>query len=228
MGGRVAPLRIGTRAASTGARTAVVGPGGLPRYRPGMLRVTGGTWRGRRLVTPKGDDTRPSMDQHRLNLMNVLGQDMTGDRVLDLFAGSGAFAIECLSRGASRAVLVENDRAALDSIHTNLAACGAAPGATEVVACDCYALPRLDGPYDLVFVSPPYPHFREERERLDALIGTFADPAMLADGGFAIVQSDAGDWSGQPPAGLAVAGRRKWGRTEFTLLRRADAATPAE
>jgi 16S rRNA (guanine966-N2)-methyltransferase len=185
-----------------------------------VIRVTGGKWRGRRLVTPEGEATRPSMDQHRANLMNVLGQDLTGERVLDLFAGSGAFAIECLSRGAARAVLVEQGRDALRAIRKNLAACAPAPGTAEVLDADCYALPRLAGPFDLVFVAPPYPHFRDDRARLDALVASFADPSRLADDGLVIVQSDAGDYDAPPPPGLAVDARKRWGRTEFTLLRR--------
>jgi 16S rRNA (guanine(966)-N(2))-methyltransferase RsmD len=191
-----------------------------------MLRITGGAWRGRRLATPPGDATRPSMDMHRQSLFNILGQDLSGERVLDLFAGSGAFALESLSRGAARAVMVERGRAGLDAIRRNLREIAPPPGAAELVDADCYALPPLGGPFDLVFIAPPYPHFREERMRLDRLVASLAaGPApLLAERGLAIVQSDAGDFPGEGVPGLEVADRRRWGRTEFTFLRRTPAA----
>ena len=162
------------------------------------------------------------MDAHRQSLFNVLGQDLSGDRVLDLFAGSGAFAFECLSRGAARAVLVERAPAALDAIRANVAALRPEAGRCELIAADAYALPAheaLDGPFDVVFVAPPYPHFRAERARLAALLSSLS--GLLAEDGVAIVQSDAGDFGGDPPPGLAETGRKRWGRTEFTFLGRA-------
>lgn len=188
-----------------------------------MLRITGGSWRGRKILTPEGEATRPSMDAHRLNLMNVIGQDLSGDRVLDLFAGSGAFSFECLSRGAASAVLVELAKPALTVIRKNLATVAPKPGTAELVAADCYALPQLRSPFDIVFIAPPYPHFHEQRANLDRLVASLADPArpLLADDGIAIVQSNEGDFAGTGFAGLAVEGQRRWGRTDFTLLRRA-------
>ena len=189
-----------------------------------MLRITGGAWRGRKLLTLDGDATRPSMDAHRASLFNVLGQDLSGERVLDLFAGSGAFALECLSRGAARAVLVETSPGALAVIRKNVAAATSVGGAdrAEVVPGDCYALPPLRGPFDLIFVAPPYPHFRTDRERVTALVASLAaGPApLLAEDGLAIVQSDTGDFDPAGIPGVAPAGSRRWGRTDFTFLRR--------
>src|SRR5437763_15595460 len=84
------------------------------------IRIIGGTWGGRRIETPPGDATRPATDAYRGRLLNILGPDMTGETVLDLFAGSGAFGLECLSRGARRAVLVEKARAAVETIRKNV------------------------------------------------------------------------------------------------------------
>ncbi|MCE9637824.1 MAG: RsmD family RNA methyltransferase [Planctomycetes bacterium] len=192
-----------------------------------MLRITGGSWRGRNVLTPEGEATRPSMDAHRLNLMNVIGQDLTGDRVLDLFAGSGAFAFECLSRGAASATLVELAKPALTAIRKNLAAIAPKPGTVELVAADCYALPGLRAPFDIVFIAPPYPHFAEQRANLDRLVQSLAGPGkpLLAADGIAIVQSNDGDFAGTGFPGLAVESQRRWGRTAFTLLRR-DASVP--
>jgi 16S rRNA (guanine966-N2)-methyltransferase len=158
------------------------------------------------------------MDAHRLSLFNVLGQDFAGERVLDLFAGSGAFALESLSRGAARAVLVERAPEALAAIEANVCSLRPEAARCEVIAADAYALPALGGPFDVVFVAPPYPHFRTERVRLAALLASL--PGLLDTEGIVVVQSDAGDFAGDPPPGLAASGRRRWGRTEFTFLRR--------
>ncbi len=83
------------------------------------MRIISGQWRGRPLVAPKGELTRPTADRTRETLFSMLVSrigSFEGLRVADLYAGSGALAFEALSRGAARAVLIENDRAALNAI----------------------------------------------------------------------------------------------------------------
>ena len=198
-----------------------------------MLRVTGGTWRGRNLVTPPGDETRPAMDFHRANVFNILGQDLTGQRVLDLFAGSGAYGIESLSRGAASVVFVELGSPALAAIRKNVTGLALAPGVAEIVAADCYDPKTLDtGPlalrgdgFDIVFIAPPYPHFRDDRPQVDRLIASLAGAgALLAPDGIAVVQSDAGDFVMPDAPGLAETKRRRYGRTEFTFVERVSSA----
>jgi 16S rRNA (guanine966-N2)-methyltransferase len=117
------------------------------------MRVVAGEYRGRRLQAPRGTSVRPTSDRVREALFSILG-DIEGLRVLDLFAGSGALAIEALSRGAASATLVENDRAALDAIRANLAPLEGANA--EIVRADALAwLGGRRGPFDLVFADPP-------------------------------------------------------------------------
>ena len=124
------------------------------------MRVIGGHDRGRRLRAPRGLATRPTADRVRVTLFDVLGPTVAGARVLDLFAGTGAVGIEALSRGAARVVLVERDQAALRALRANLAALGAPRAAARVLAGDVLrVLPELgaqEGPFDLVFIDPPY------------------------------------------------------------------------
>lgn len=120
------------------------------------MRVIAGTAGGRRLVTPKGDRTRPTADRVREALFSSLQPRLQGARVLDLFAGSGALAIEALSRGAAQATLVESARAALAAIRTNLDTAGVADRAQVVAAELPGALDRCEGPYDVVVLDPPY------------------------------------------------------------------------
>jgi 16S rRNA (guanine966-N2)-methyltransferase len=121
------------------------------------VRVVAGRFGGRSLVAPRGRATRPTSDRVREALFSILGEAVVDARVLDLFAGSGALAIEALSRGASDAVLVDSAAAAVDAIRRNLSAVGVD---AEVRRQD--ALRYLEGArrdarqYDLVFLDPPY------------------------------------------------------------------------
>ena len=120
------------------------------------MRIVAGEWRGRRLVAPPGRTTRPTSDRVREALFSILGP-LDGERVLDLYAGSGALGLEALSRGAGEATLVERDRAALKALRANVEALGAH---AHVIAGDVASFldsaATAGGHYDLVFLDPPY------------------------------------------------------------------------
>jgi 16S rRNA (guanine966-N2)-methyltransferase len=119
------------------------------------VRVVAGIARGRRLVAPKGDTTRPTSDFVREAVFNSLAShvDLAGATVLDLFAGTGALGIEALSRGAAHATFVESDRAALAALRANLESTTFSSRAT-VIAGDAT---RVDLPaVDVAFADPPY------------------------------------------------------------------------
>lgn len=172
---------------------------------------------GRMFETPEGDATRPSMDAHRLSVMNRLGQDLSGERVLDLFAGSGAFAFECLSRGAASAVLNELAKDAAALVRRNAKTLGCADRAF-VVQGDAYGPPAdvvRRAPFDIVFFAPPYSHFKERAADVARCLGALRP--LLADGAVVIVQSDLGDFPSIPD-GYGEEARRAMGRTEFVFL----------
>lgn len=118
------------------------------------MRVITGKYKGRALVAPK-NCARPTLDRTKETLFNILNGDIPDSVVLDLFGGSGQLALECLSRGAERAVLCDNSRDAAQAIKTNFAKVGLTP---ELFVCDYSAcLSALVGSrFDLVFVDPPY------------------------------------------------------------------------
>ena len=121
------------------------------------MRIIAGLYRGRPLVAPKGDTTRPTADRAREALFSMLTSRLgsfDGLRVLDLFAGSGALGLEALSRGAAVCTFVEQDSAALDSLRTNIAKLGAS--GAEVRAQSVMALGPAPAPYDLILIDPPY------------------------------------------------------------------------
>lgn len=122
------------------------------------MKVIAGAWRGRKLVAPKGDATRPTADRTRETLFNMLASRLgsfAGLSVADLFAGSGALGIEALSRGAASCLFVEHEPAALEAIRANIAALDARTR-SEVRRGSVMELSPAKTPHDLILLDPPY------------------------------------------------------------------------
>lgn len=120
------------------------------------MRIIAGTWRGRPLVAPKGDATRPTADRTREALFSMLTSrvgSFEGLAVADLFAGSGALGLEALSRGAASCLFVEQDRAALDALRSNADKLGIRP---DIRAGSVLSLGPAAKPLDLILMDPPY------------------------------------------------------------------------
>ncbi|MCC6649249.1 MAG: 16S rRNA (guanine(966)-N(2))-methyltransferase RsmD [Polyangiaceae bacterium] len=178
------------------------------------MRIIGGRLGGRRLEAPRGEGTRPTSDKVREALFSVLG-DVAGLRVLDLYAGTGALALEALSRGAAAAVCVESGRLALAALRGNARALAltpvVVPRPVERAAGDV----AVHGPFDLAFVDPPY-----------ALVdsGALAEAlarytTALAEGALVVVEHAAR--SAAPEiVGLARDETRTWGDTSITFFTR--------
>ena len=185
------------------------------------MRIIGGKWRGRRLAdVGKGDASahlRPTSDRVRESLFNSLfggrfGDPVTGARVLDLFSGTGALALEALSRGAESATLVDNGKAANRLIHTNIETLGA-QDQTEFLRRDATHLGSVEGePFDLVFLDPPYGKGLGHHALLSAKHGNW-----LADDAFIVWEEDAAQ---SAPSGFELIESRRYGDTHVTFLRR--------
>lgn len=120
------------------------------------MRIISGLWRGRQIIAPKGDATRPTADRTRETLFSMLTSRLgsfEGLAVADLFAGSGALGLEALSRGAQSCVFVEQDKPALDALRTNITKLEAK---ADVRAQSVLALARATAPLDLILMDPPY------------------------------------------------------------------------
>jgi 16S rRNA (guanine966-N2)-methyltransferase len=149
------------------------------------VRVIGGEFGGRTLVAPRGRGTRPTSDRVREAVFSILG-DLGGARVLDLFAGSGAMAIEALSRGAAEATLIDSSAAAVDVARRNLEALGLeAEVRRQTVPAFLRNATVQRRHYDLVFVDPPYRH----ASRLAEELGAALEP-VLAAGARVVCESD--------------------------------------
>ena len=172
------------------------------------MRIIAGIWRGRTLVAPPGGTTRPTGDRTREALFSMLTSRLGGFeglRVADLFAGTGALGLEALSRGAAHCTFVEQDRAALDALATNVAKLGAN---AEIVARS--AARFAGGPFDLVLVDPPYG---------SGLGGQALTSIGLAPGGWASLETAAGEEAAVP--GFTVVAERVHGKARISLLRAA-------
>ena len=121
-----------------------------------MIRVIGGQLRGRRLETPNWAGLRPTSDRLRETLFNILMPRLPGARVLDGYAGTGAVGIEALSRGAARVTFVDHDPRAEALIRNNLTRCGVSDRHVIIRARLAAAGGQLAGPFDIVFLDPPY------------------------------------------------------------------------
>lgn len=132
------------------------------------MRVIAGRFRGRVLRSPKGRGTRPTSDRVRESVFSVLGDAVDGARVLDLWAGTGALALEAISRGAASATCVERGRGPLAALDANVEALGVADR-VRVVRGDALAFARgaaaAEPTWDVVFCDPPYGDPLEPLER---------------------------------------------------------------
>jgi 16S rRNA (guanine966-N2)-methyltransferase len=183
------------------------------------MRVVGGRLGGRRLRAVPGRETRPTSDRVREALFGALGARVEGARVLDLFAGTGALAIEALSRGASSAVLVEQSARAVEVIRANLDALGLTAAArVRRTRAEVYLRGQRDGPFDLVLLDPPY---AAPVGLVAGLLGRLARTA-LAQGAVVVVEADARAEAPPWPPGLIPEAPRRYGDTALHLAAFAD------
>jgi 16S rRNA (guanine966-N2)-methyltransferase len=177
------------------------------------MRIIGGTHRGRRIVAPKGDQTRPTGDRVREALFNLVGP-VDGASVLDLYAGSGALGLEALSRGARRCVFAETDGAACRAIEQNLASLGL----TDALVLRRDAVSVLRGErtagrrHDLVLLDPPYGRWAE----LEPVLGPLLSD-VVSDVGLVVVETDART---EPALPLDLVTARRYGSARLTLFSR--------
>jgi len=184
----------------------------------GELRIVGGEWRGRKIRFPPVPAIRPTPDRVRETLFNWLQPVIAGSRCLDLYAGSGALGLEALSRGAAQVVFVDVDATVARHLHTTLESLGCTRG--RVVRSDAgrflgSADERAGGPFDVVFLDPPF---------AEPVLGGVC--AELERGGWlapnARIYLEAPAAAGEPglPAGWALLRSKRAGEVGYHLARR--------
>jgi 16S rRNA (guanine966-N2)-methyltransferase len=150
-----------TRGGQRGAQRGGTPPAASRAVRSRVLRIIGGTWRGRRLRFPPTDEIRPTPDRVRETLFNWLGSRVPGSRCLDLFAGSGALGLEALSRGAAQVTFVEREAVAVRELRARLTEWRAVGGVVEhsdaLRFLENTAQPgKMGQPFDIAFLDPPF------------------------------------------------------------------------
>jgi 16S rRNA (guanine966-N2)-methyltransferase len=181
------------------------------------MRVLSGKLRGRKIKAAKGRQTRPTADKVKGAIFNVLRDKVEGARVLDLFSGTGNLAIEAISRGAARAVIVEATRQGYQIIAENLKSMGIE---------DCVAIFQMDAfvylahhredKYDLIFLDPPY-----KQGLVDKALLMLAQTCPLSERGVIIVETGCNEEI-NPTEKYCVRQKGKYGDTQIWYLQRSD------
>jgi 16S rRNA (guanine966-N2)-methyltransferase len=179
------------------------------------MRLTGGHDRGRRLIAPRGGETRPTAAKVREAIFNILGPPPEGS-VLDLYAGTGALGLEALSRGASRVVFVERESAPLAALRRNIKELGFDDRATILASDVRSGLRRLAGKgnrFSWIFLDPPY--VKETAGVLAELSGS----DLLATCAVVVLEHDRRNRPPESVGCLFLTDRRSYGDTELSFYR---------
>ena len=179
------------------------------------MRVVGGKFKGRGLFVPRGQNIRPTADMVREAVFNIIGPELDGIRVLDLFAGTGALGLEAMSRGAREAVFVDNHKNSLAALKQNIEILGLT-GSCRVHKIDLdKSLGRLrkeTEPFELIFIDPPYAGNLIEKI-LDRLSGS----RLAAPGSLAVAEHDSKQDLTESRERWKLSRRRRYGQTMISF-----------
>lgn len=177
------------------------------------MRISGGTGRGRRLIAPSGSAVRPTSDKVRQALFNILGDRVSGAAFLDLFAGAGGIGIEAISRGAGTVVFVDASRHSVRAIKDNLDRTGLGQKAKVVMAEAGAFIKRPSGPYDIIFMDPPY------AEDVSPLLERIGYSGLLKPDGILIYEHFRKRPSPDKAGGLVLFREARYGDTVLAFYR---------
>jgi 16S rRNA (guanine966-N2)-methyltransferase len=180
------------------------------------MRIIAGTHRGRKLLAPDTDETRPITDRVKQSLFDVLMPRMDDARVLDVFAGTGSMGLESLSRGARHATFFESGRSPLRLLRQNIDSLGFSDRST-IMPVDVFKWspkPKIAEAADLIFLDPPYRFLTEQAHELQTLADTLA--AILSPEGIVLFRHDTSDSLSLPP--LLPYDRREYGSMTIEFL----------
>lgn len=170
------------------------------------MRIISGQFKGRKLKTLEGMNTRPTADRVKESLFNILGNKVYDARVLDLFAGSGSLGLEALSRGAVNCVFVDSSKAAINIVEENIKLCRQEKNSRLINKDYMEALKLINEKFDIIFVDPPYSKGIE-------LVVLDKAKNILAENGVMIVETDQTDIPPDEIDRLVKYDSRKYGRT---------------
>ena len=178
------------------------------------MRVISGVCRGRKLLEPEGRAVRPTTDQVKEAMFNIIQFDVEGRRALDLFAGTGQLGIEALSRGARECVFVDTSRDSLKLVRENLRRCGLEG---QIVQCDGPEYLRRGEKFDLIFIDPPYGTGLDARavEAVKAF-------DILSKGGIMVCETMRDTILPDPGADYGTVRTYRYGKIKLTVITRGN------
>ncbi|OEU60139.1 MAG: 16S rRNA (guanine(966)-N(2))-methyltransferase RsmD [Desulfuromonadales bacterium C00003094] len=184
------------------------------------MRIISGSARGKRLATFDGNSIRPTSDRVREALFSMLFSrlgNFSGQRVLDLYAGSGALSLEALSRGACHATLIDDGRQAANLIEHNASTCQLQDKISLIrgQVLDKLALTRNNAPFDLIFVDPPY-----DKGLLTPTLAKISELSLLAEDGIVCIELSSKESLPEHVGHLQCIAQRRYGASQVGLLTR--------
>ncbi|MDY6972901.1 MAG: 16S rRNA (guanine(966)-N(2))-methyltransferase RsmD [Thermodesulfobacteriota bacterium] len=179
------------------------------------MRITGGRVKGRLLASPNGLNIRPTTDRVREAIFSIIGQDLTGLKVLDLFAGTGCLGIEALSRGALYAFFIDNSRQSINLMMKNLALCGYR-SSKAICRRDLrkgipMSHPLIRDGFDLIFLDPPY-----GKDLIPLLLEKFSMRNLLSPRARVVTESSKTDVLPVSTGNLEMVDTRSYGNTRIS------------
>ena len=178
------------------------------------MRVITGICRGRRLLEPAGRDVRPTTDQVKEAMFNIIQFDVEGRKVLDLFAGTGQLGIEALSRGAADCLFVDSASVSVRLVQENLRRCGLT---ARVLQCDALGILKSGEKFDLIFLDPPYGSGLEAKA-----IEAVKEFDILTRGGIMVVETRPETALPVLPAEYGTAKTYRYGKIKLTVITRGN------
>ena len=182
------------------------------------MRIIGGEYKSRSIAMPRGVEMRPTQDKVREALFNILG-DIVGKKVLELFAGSGAFGIEAISRGAGSVTFVDNNFRCAQTIESNLVSLDVPDSKYEIIKADALKFPvkfaQGREKYDIIFLDPPY-----SRDMAKKCLINIDSYDIVSPVGLVIVEHFKKDALDAELERLVFVDERRYGDTVITILKR--------
>lgn len=179
------------------------------------MRIIGGTYRGKKLITPINDQIRPTTDRMRETLFNILehgkGPGVRGSKILDLFAGTGALGIEALSRKAAHVTFVDKNPSSMKLIKKNTALIQN-PENTSYLTTDATKINSDRGPFDIIFIDPPY-----NKGVISPTLLNIIDQNLLTKDGLVIIEYASSEQI-EIPEYFSELKSKKMGDASFSLL----------
>jgi len=180
------------------------------------MRIISGISKGKRLCTLRGQAIRPTSDRAKESIFNILGKEVDGRHVHDLFAGTGNLGIEALSRGAAKAVFVEKDRSAIDLIKKNLSRCGFDDRShiiTGEVERTIRLLHRKGEVFDFIFMDPPY-----RRGLVQQTLGILQAQPLHHEDSILVIEHDRREPLSESMEEWALLRKRRFGDTVVSFI----------